>query len=131
MTVNLPFHLSLFETLATIVALTVVFTPQANAQKEFQCKPYSLVSSINSYAFSVNYKSGPWTFGGFYYQRMRAESDATLASDDRLHALGLGKSYRISTRTRLYGAVHRYDLRDKGNADFDDEVILLGLRLTL
>ncbi len=62
---------------------------------------------------SVNYNSGPWTFGGYY--QLSAQSQIMSAPDTaRLSAFELGASYRLTTRLRLYGAWFAYNLTNGG-----------------
>ena len=83
---------------------------------------------------SLNYNTGPWTFGG-YYQQARAPAAGSQAGNDRLSAFEVGASYRFTTRIRLYGAWFLYDLTsDRGGSDpiaGSGSVLTLGLRATL
>ena len=83
---------------------------------------------------SVNYNTGPWTFGG-YYQWASNEGDVQIAGSDRLQVLELGASYRWSTHWRLYSAAYRYDLSEtSGQLSTSPQrgtVWLLGIRAAL
>jgi len=95
--------------------------------------PAQTTSSAWGATASINYNTGPWTFGA-YYQVARAEGSLDVAGDDRLSALEAGLSYRFHTRMRLYGAWYYYDFTDEGGAGSttgDANVALLGVRLTL
>lgn len=94
----------------------------------------SFKSAAAGYAASINYNTGPWTFGG-YYQRAVAEGDTSLPGNDKYRAFELGLSYRLDTNIRLYGAGYFYRFYNEGgniDADrFDGTVFLAGVRLTL
>ena len=83
---------------------------------------------------SVNYNTGPWTFGA-YYQWARAGDGALNTGLDRLQAAQVGASYRINTKVRFYGAYYDYQLRNEGNSPglgpLKGGVFLLGTRIAL
>lgn len=83
---------------------------------------------------SLNYNSGPWTFGG-YAQHAVSESDTPQTGAGRLQALQAGISYRPITKLRFYGALYLYRFDEEGggtSADrFRGAVLLGGVRITL
>jgi hypothetical protein len=83
---------------------------------------------------SINYNTGPWTWGA-YYQRARSEGEVTLPADDRLSAIEAGLSYRWNTHLRAYGAWFHYDFDNEGGGAavdrHDGDVWVAGLRLAL
>ena len=86
------------------------------------------------YTVSVNYNTGPWTFGT-YYQQARAGEGAAGAGRDRLNVAQAGASYRISTKVRFYGAYYDYRLHHEGGllngTPLTGGVLLLGTRIQL
>jgi len=93
--------------------------------------PGAAHSGAYGIAASVNYNTGPWTYGGFV-QYARHEGDVKDPGDDRLHAAELGLSYRFSTQLRLFGAAYLYRLDAEGrNNAADGAVLLAGLRWSL
>jgi hypothetical protein len=83
---------------------------------------------------SINYNTGPWTWGA-YYQLARSEGDVALRADDRLSAVEAGLSYRWNTHLRAYGAWFHYDFDNEGGIAAADRyrgnVWVAGLRLAL
>jgi hypothetical protein len=83
---------------------------------------------------SVNYNTGPWTWGA-YYQLARSEGDVLRRGGDRLSAFEAGASYRWNTHVRAYAAWFHYDFNDEGGAQAVDrhrgDVLVAGLRLAL
>jgi hypothetical protein len=83
---------------------------------------------------NVNYNRGRWTFGG-YLQRATSEGDDQLPGDDRLTAIEVGASYRLSTKFRLYAAWYRFEFSDEGEGGewgrVDGNQLLFGLRAAL
>lgn len=83
---------------------------------------------------SINYNTGPWTWGA-YYQRARSEGDVGLSADDQLSAVQVGLSYRWNTHLRTYGAWFHYDFDNEGGSEAADlyrgNVWIAGLRLAL
>ena len=89
-------------------------------------QPYNRLNRVDAWgaSTSVNYNSGPWTWGA-YYQFARAVIDG-LGAPTRLRAFEVGASYRWNTHIRLYAAGFHYELdRAEGN------VLLAGIRLAL
>ena len=84
-------------------------------------------------ATSINYNSGPWTWGA-YYQVARAPIDS-LGGVTRLRAYQTGASYRWNTHVRLYAAWFHYELDRPVSALTTDspqgDVLLAGVRLAL
>ena len=82
----------------------------------------------------MNYNSGRWTFGG-YLQWATTEGDVDLPGNDRLTAMEVGASYRLSTKFRLYAAWYRFEFSDEGERGewgrVDENQILFGLRAAL
>lgn len=83
---------------------------------------------------SVNYNVGPWTMGA-YYQHATAEGSPALARNDQLSSFEAGASYRLTTKSRIYGAWYRFDFRDEDASAAGltgvGNVFILGLRVTL
>lgn len=83
---------------------------------------------------SVNYNTGRWTVGG-YYQWSTAEGSTLTSRDDRLSALELGCSYRLTTKFRLYGAWYHLNFNDDdrslSDASDSGNILIVGMRLTL
>ena len=92
------------------------------------------LSTAYGYSASVNYNTGPWTFGG-YFQSARAEGDVALPGQDQLRVLQLGGSYRFERRLRLYGAGYRYRFIDEDGRGAairpQGAVLVFGVRATL
>lgn len=86
------------------------------------------------YTISVNYNTGPWTFGT-YYQQARAGEGAAGAGRDRLNVAQVGVSYRINTKVRFYGAYYDYSLHTNGRllnvSPSSGGILLLGTRIQL
>lgn len=84
-------------------------------------------------ATSINYNSGPWTWGA-YYQVARADLDSAGGAT-RLRAYQTGASYRWNTHVRLYAAWFHYEI-DQPVVSFTNRlpqgsVLLAGIRLAL
>lgn len=83
---------------------------------------------------SINYNTGPWTWGA-YYQRARSEGEVTLPADDQLSAIEVGLSYRWNTHLRAYGAWFHYDFDNEGGRTavdrYQGDIWVAGLRLAL
>jgi hypothetical protein len=83
---------------------------------------------------SLNYNRGRWTCGG-YLQWATSEGDVQVPGDDRLTAMELGASYRLSTKLRLYAAWYRFEFSDESDRGpwgrVDGNQLLFGLRAAL
>jgi len=81
---------------------------------------------------SVSYDNGPWTVGA-YYQQARTIEKAFDAQMDGLTAIEAGVSYRMSPRTRLYGAYYHYELESESEfiSQTSGGVWLAGISLSL
>ena len=90
----------------------------------------SIQESSQGWVTSLNYNSGPWTYGGFY-QQAYGQGDAQQAGRNRLEAYQIGASYRFNIRTRLYTAYYHYDLNSDSRNSSDGDVVLLGVRIIL
>jgi len=112
-------------------ALTLGVSASYNGDTGLLHVPGAAHSDAYGIAASVNYNTGPWTYGGFV-QYARHEGDVTDPGDDRLHAAELGLSYRFSTQLRVFGAAYLYRLDDEGrNSAAEGAVLLAGLRWSL
>lgn len=90
----------------------------------------SIQENTQGWVTSLNYNSGPWTYGGFY-QQAYGQGDAQQAGRNRLEAYQIGASYRFNIRTRLYTAYYHYDLRNDNQSSSDGDVVLIGVRVIL
>ncbi|WP_261844337.1 porin [Aliamphritea ceti] len=90
----------------------------------------SIQENTQGWVTSLNYNSGPWTYGGFY-QQAYGQGDTQQAGRNRLEAYQIGASYRFNIRTRLYTAYYHYDLRNDNQSSSDGDVVLLGVRIIL
>ena len=100
-------------------------------------QPYNKLDTNGADAWglttSVNYNSGPWTWGA-YYQFARAAIDGA-GVPTRLRAYETGASYRWNTRVRLYAAWFHYELGQPVSVlttqSAQGDVVLAGIRLAL
>lgn len=83
---------------------------------------------------SLNYNRGKWTCGG-YLQWATSEDDIQLSGNDRLTAMEVGASYRITTKFRIYAAWYRFEFSDEGERGdlgrVEGNQVLFGLRAAL
>lgn len=87
-------------------------------------------SPASGFTASVNYNSGPWTFGG-YLQQAKAEGDPQVAGRDAIGLYEIGGSWRYDTHWRVYGALYDWRFVDEGASHRNGRVLLIGLRATL
>ncbi|WP_271273626.1 porin [Aliamphritea hakodatensis] len=90
----------------------------------------SIQEDTRGWVTSLNYNSGPWTYGGFY-QQAYGQGETQQAGRNRLEAYQLGVSYRFNIRTRLYTAYYHYDLSSDNQNNSDGDVVLFGVRIIL
>lgn len=112
-------------------ALTLGISASYNGDSGLLRLPGAAHTDAYGIAASVNYNTGPWTYGGFI-QYARHEGDVTNPGDDRLQAVETGLSYRFSTQLRLFGAAYLYRLDEEGRTGAAEGAVLLaGLRWSL